>query len=74
MKEMKPEVREKIENWYKNVQYGLVHFWEQDDTWFVIVKHSDSNLKINYLDFARIFPSYRIKGEYHISVDKTITI
>ena len=75
---MKPEVEKIIESWYNNVNYEIIHFWEQDDTWFVIIKYSPGGIhpELNYtkFDFARIFGSYMIQGEYHISVDKTVNV
>ena len=72
MKEIKPGVQNIIDDWYKNTQFDIIHFWDQDDTWFVTIRHySPAEDKIK-LDFVRIFPSYRLPGEYHISVDKTV--
>ena len=72
--ELKPEVEKLIENWYKNCQHDIVHFWEQDDTWFVVIRHYSSVEDKIKLDFARIFGSYMMQGEYHISVDKTVDV
>ena len=80
MKEIKPEVQSVIDNWYKNTKHDNIQVWEQDDTWFVAVRHYDDNqihpdrpVQIK-LDFVRLFPSYRVAGEYHISVDKSVNI
>ena len=79
MQEIKSEVQEVIDNWYKNTQHDVIHYWEQDDTWFVVIRYLDKqNVHPDKvwikLDFVRLFPSFRIQGEYHISVDKTVTV
>ena len=80
MKEIKLEVQTLIDNWYHGVEFNVIQVWEQDDTWFLAIQHyqhytkgkrKPENVK---LDFVRIFPSYRLKGEYHLSVDNTINI
>lgn len=73
MKEIKPKVQTLIDNWYHDVEFDVIQVWEQDDTWFVVIKywtHEEAKL----IDFVHIFPSYRIKGEYHISVDNTVSV
>ncbi len=80
MKEIKPEVQSVIENWYKNVEYDVIQVWEQDDTWFLAIRHYTKGIRKSHeiywpeLDFVRIFPSYRIKGDYHLSVDNTVSV
>ena len=88
MQEIKPKVKKVIDNWYNNTEYDIVHFWEQDDTWFVVIKLTKNDEMTTYIDdsvkneviksiqfdFVRIFHSYRIKGEYHLSVDKKVDI
>lgn len=77
MKEkLKPKVKEIIDNWYKDYEYEVVHFWEKDDTSFVIVKYYKKTNKFEVkLDFDRIFPDAILKGdEYHISIDKSIIL
>jgi len=74
MKIENEDVQRAIESWYDNIQYDVIHYWEQDKTWFVIVRHYSSAQDQIKLDFVRIFPSYRIAGEYHISVDKTVNV
>lgn len=81
MKELRPEVQDVISNWYKNTNYDVIQTWEQDDTWFLVIRHypnedafmpgRPSKLK---LDFVRIFPSYRIKDGYHLSIDNTVVV
>jgi len=84
MEKIKLEVQKVIDTWYKNVKLEIIHFWEQDDTWFLAIKHWKQLEPCNTLfpamnvevkiDFVRLFPSYRIPGEYHISIDKTIQL
>lgn len=82
--ELKPEVKKILDNWYKNTEIKIIHYWEQDDTWFIIVRclHkypsdllSRTNRVSKYnLDFVRIFGSCVLSGEYNISVDRTVGI
>ena len=74
MKELTPGVQSIIDRWYNNVQHDIVHYWEQDDTWFVVIRHYSSTEDVVKLDFVRIFPSFRMEGEYHISIDKTVNV
>ena len=78
MKEIKPKIQKVIKNWYKNCEYEIIQVWEQEDTWFIVVKlcHNDPEYLglPDELQFIRIFPSYRIKGEYHLSVDNTVDV
>lgn len=78
MKEIKPEVQVVIDNWYKNTEHDIIQVWEQDDTWFVVIRviHNEPEYLgvSDELNFCRLFPSYRIEGEYHISVDNTVNV
>ena len=79
MREIKEGVQAVINNWYNNIEADIIHYWEQDDTWFVIIRYQPSTVihsdRVEIkMDFARIFPSYRIEGEYHISIDKTVNV
>ena len=78
--EVKPKVQEVIDNWYRNSEHDVIQAWEQDDTWFLAIRHYENQMihpdrpASIKMDFVRIFPSYRVTGEYHISVDKTVSI
>jgi hypothetical protein len=73
MKELKPKVQKVIDDWYKNIEHDIIQVWEQDDTWFIVIRQVTIT-KVNKLDFVRLFPSYRFKDEYHISVDNTVSV
>lgn len=73
--ELKPEVRKIIDTWYKDFDFEILHFWEKDDIWFVILKSSNpANKKSEVLNFIRVHSSYVIKGEYHVTLDKKIEL
>lgn len=80
MDKIKDGVRETIDHWYKDTPHDVIHFWEQDDTWFVIIRYQPLRSRLYpdrvqiKLDFARIFPSFRMEGTYHISIDKTVNV
>ena len=75
MKEIKLEIQTLIDNWYKNVEHDVIQVWEQNDTWFLAIRsHYTKGTRRNVLDFVRIFPSYRMKGEYHIPIDNTVDV
>jgi hypothetical protein len=74
MKIKNKDVQKRIDSWYNNIQFEVIHYWDQDETWFVIIHHYSPSEDETKLDFVRIFPSYRIEGEYHLSVDKTVNV
>jgi len=88
MKLQNVDVQRAIDSWYGNFEHDIIHYWEQDDTWFVVIRYYQKEENKTYiddsvinnveqkikLDFVRLFPSYRIKGEYHLSVDKTVNV
>jgi len=60
---LKQEVKLLLDNWYGSLPFKIIHWWEQDNTWFIVV-----NCK-NNLNFIRIFPVGR---EYQCSMDRVI--
>ena len=79
MKVHNPDVQKAIESWYNNMDFDVIYYWSQDDTWFIVTKYKPSRLihpdRIEVkMDFVRVFPSFRMPGEYHLSVDKTIEV
>jgi hypothetical protein len=71
-------VQRAIDSWYANTTYDIIHHWDQDNTWFVVIKHYSNNIFPNeptaYLDFVRLFPSHMMSFEYHLSLDKTVDV
>lgn len=73
MKGIKSKVQKVIDDWYKNIEYDVIQVWEQNDTWFIVIRQYTLT-KVNKLEFIRLFPSYRFKDEYHLSVDNAVNI
>jgi hypothetical protein len=61
---MKKEVKETLDNWFRNTKYEILHYWKGDyDTHYIVAQGPVD------LDFIRIF---RLGDGFALSADKSI--
>lgn len=63
------EVFSVVSYWFKFTKFHIQHFWEDNDTFYIITTHQ--KLRETIITAMRVFP---IDGEYNLSVDNSVII